>query len=152
MIKSVDKDGGNSCGTPLQVVASMSDHVMDDILTPLTAWLEKEDALPVGAKMALRLILEELLANAVMHGAARSGSDIRLFMSVQPNGIEIRFWDSGIAFNPQTALPEDTREDDLDDRPIGQLGWPLILHYCSVTSYERVEGQNRLALLFQFNG
>lgn len=152
MTKSGDKTGTNPHHSPLQVVASMSDQVMDDILTPLTAWLEQEDALPIGAKMALRLILEELLANAVMHGDAKSGSDIRLFMSVQPAGIEIGFWDSGIAFNPQTDLPDDSRDDDLDERPIGQLGWPLILHYCSITGYERVEGQNRLTLLFPLNG
>lgn len=152
MTKSGDKIGGNSLATPLQVVALMSDQVMDDILTPLTTWLEQEDALPIGAKMALRLILEELLANAVMHGAAPSGSEIRLSMSVQPDGIEIRFWDSGVAFNPQADLPQDSRDDDFDDRPVGQLGWPLILHYCSVTGYERIESQNRLTLLFQFNG
>ncbi len=146
-----DDPGNNSPDADLDIVAAMSASVMDDILTPLTNWLDQDDTLPIGVKFALRLILEELLANTVMHGAVPPGSDIRLQISALPEGVQIRFQDSGVAFNPETDLPHDSREDNLDDRPVGQLGWPLILHYCSISLYERFDEQNRLTLLFRFN-
>lgn len=150
MPNSDDLRNNTTSQVPLNVVVPMSGNVMDDVLTPLTEWLEQQEALPIGPRMALRLILEELLANTVMHGDPPEGSPVQLRLDMRSDAVEIRFRDSGVAFNPQTDLPPDTREDEEDDRPVGQLGWPLILHYCSITDYQRVDEQNRLTLTFGF--
>jgi len=142
---------GNGPDT-VDIVTTMSDQVMDQILTPFVSWLEKNESLHIGAKMALRLILEELLANTVMHSGADDGTEIRLSVSLIREGVSIHFRDCGVAFNPVTDLPQDSRENDMDDRPVGQLGWPLILSYCSITGYERKDDQNRLSLLFRYAG
>ena len=151
MAKSDNQIAGNGPDT-VDIVTTMSDRMMDQILTPFVSWLEKKDTLHIGAKMALRLILEELLANTVMHSCAEHGTEIRLSVSLDRNGVSIQFCDCGVAFNPETDLPQDSRENDLDDRPVGQLGWPLILNYCSITGYERKDDQNRLSLRFQYDG
>lgn len=136
----------------LNIAVPLSESVFDDILELFTAWLDGEETLPMSAKMALRLILEELLANTVMHGNAAANSEIALYMAVTDDGVDIRFRDYGVAFNPTMDLPQDSREHTQENRPVGRLGWPLILHYCSLDKYERANGQNRLELTFKPGG
>ncbi|MEQ9489527.1 MAG: ATP-binding protein [Alphaproteobacteria bacterium] len=133
----------------LSIAAPLSETIFDDVLGPFAIWLDTEETLPMSAKMALRLILEELLANTVMHGNAAANSEIALNLAVTGDGVKIGFRDHGVAFNPATDLPHDSREDTLENRPVGRLGWPLILHYCSLDKYERANGQNRLELTFK---
>lgn len=135
----------------LQITVPFTDSVMDDVLQPLDTWLDRQETLTMRNRMALQLILEELLANMVMHGQAQPNSEIGLKLAVLTDGIAISFRDSGAAFNPATDLPPDSRDDQLEDRPVGRLGWPLILHYCSITGYRRVDGENRLELKFRLD-
>ncbi len=104
-----------------------------------------------GCAMALRLVLEELVTNSIMHGAADIDPTdpqygIHVDFHFDDGFLHFRYADHGAPFDPSTDLPRDTREEDLVDRPDGQLGWPLILHYCDFLHYVRAEGQNRMTL------
>ena len=104
-----------------------------------------------GCALALRLVLEELVTNSIMHGGAgfhRSDAEtgIHVDFHFDDGFLHFRYVDHGAPFDPRTDLPRDAREDHLDARPDGQLGWPLILHYCDLLHYARAEGQNRMTL------
>ncbi len=99
--------------------------------------------------LILRLVLEELVSNSVMHGeegsnARDSDAYIEVNFHVADGFLYMRYADHGSPFNPREDLPPDTRGDQLDDRPQGQLGWPLILHYCDLAYYAREADQNRM--------
>lgn len=104
--------------------------------------------------LALRLVLEELVTNSIMHGqptADRDGSEtgIHVDFHIEDQFLIFRYVDHGSPFDPRADLPRDAREDHLDDRPDGQLGWALILHYCDLLDYQRASGQNRMLLRFR---
>lgn len=103
--------------------------------------------------LALRLVIEELVTNSIMHGGAaarlnggRGDPDTGIHVDFHTDGnfLHFRYVDHGAAFDPRRDLPRDAREDHLDDRPDGQLGWPLILHYCDLIAYDRKDGQNHM--------
>ena len=104
-----------------------------------------------GCGLALRLVLEELVTNSIMHGGTdRKDADpetgIHVDFHVDGNFLHFRYVDHGAPFDPRKDLPRDAREDHLDARPDGQLGWPLILHYCDLLDYGREGKQNRMVL------
>lgn len=95
----------------------------------------------------LTLIVEELITNSVKHGGVSSDSPITLAVDLDGGRVELTYTDTGVAFNPLCDLPEHDRDEELEDRRIGGLGWPLILHYCESTAYSREGGENRLILM-----
>lgn len=104
-----------------------------------------------GCALALRLVLEELVTNSIMHGVDAAGeidpeNGIHVDFYLHKGFLNFRYVDHGSPFDPRNDLPRDAREDHLDDRPDGQLGWPLILHYCDLVDYLRADGQNRMYL------
>lgn len=96
----------------------------------------------------LRLVVEELVANLMDHGQVPPEG--RVLLSTGRDGDaswRLVVDDPGVAFDPRSDLPWDSRNAGLDDRPIGSLGWPLILEYCRIESYERTDdGRNRTVL------
>ncbi|WP_161973809.1 ATP-binding protein [Hwanghaeella grinnelliae] len=104
-----------------------------------------------GCGLALRLVLEELVTNSIMHGWGKGAHDdpetgIHVDFHIDDGVLHFRYVDHGSPFDPRSDLPSDSRDEHLDDRPDGQLGWPLILHYCDLLHYAREEGQNRMHL------
>lgn len=113
--------------------------------------LQSRLGLTDGSAIALRLVLEELVTNSIMHGAADSGHDgpeagVHIDFLVEDGFLHFRYTDHGAPFDPRKDLPRDAREDHLDDRPDGQLGWLLILHYCDLLHYGRNENRNCMLL------
>lgn len=103
----------------------------------------------------LRLVVEEITANIDMHGNAPAGSVITLISEPAENEgdsaiIRLTIRDFGIAFDPRHDLEGDDRTNELEDRGVGGLGWPLILELCDIESYERTPaGENILSLLIR---
>jgi hypothetical protein len=64
-------------------------------------------------------------------------------MACNESAIFLEYRDGGTAFDPRQDLPLDSRELSLEERPIGGLGWPLILHYCRLESCHCIDGENR---------
>jgi serine/threonine-protein kinase RsbW/sigma-B regulation protein RsbU (phosphoserine phosphatase) len=94
----------------------------------------------------LVLILEELITNSVKHGRPPPDAPIHVTLTPRRRDILIHYEDACSPFDPTKNLPPDMRDAPLEERPLGGLGWPLILHYCAIVSYERIEGGNRLIL------
>jgi len=82
---------------------------------------------------ALRLSLEEALANAILHGNVRDESKhIRVRYQVTPERIDLYVADEGDGFNP-TDVPDPTLPENLQ-RPTGR-GIMLMRSYMTLVEY-----------------
>lgn len=75
------------------------------------------------ARYAVRLVLEELLANIVLHGGARSEAEV--LVRANAGGIAVRISDDGIAFDPTSAAAA-TAPDSLAHARVGGLGLTMV--------------------------
>jgi anti-sigma regulatory factor (Ser/Thr protein kinase) len=118
----------------------------------LSSWLDDR----IGALLldrtvayAVRLCLEEVVLNAVTHGAPPDGEagDILVRLDRTPDGLRAWVEDHGPPFDPlsQEAAP---LPRTLEEAPLGGLGIRLIRAFASGISYCRAGGANRLTLSF----
>jgi anti-sigma regulatory factor (Ser/Thr protein kinase) len=101
------------------------------------------------AQYATDLVLEELLSNIVRHGGVGSShvgdGAMSVAIGVEPDVVEIRVRDRGIAFDPTlptTALPGHARADGR----VGGFGLTLVRQFVQHLHYERAGGENRLCV------
>jgi sigma-B regulation protein RsbU (phosphoserine phosphatase) len=95
----------------------------------------------------VRLVLEELLANAIDHGGA---VECTVDLSFTERTITLRIVDDGHAFNPLDAPDLELDAEDLD-RPIGGLGIHLIKTMSLDAVYAREGDRNKLTLVLPRN-
>lgn len=97
--------------------------------------------------LALRLVLvvEELLTNAVTHGAACGGRG-RLTLSLEGGELELTYEDQAVPFNPLVEAPPARFDPDVLARPVGGLGVHLIRAFSDRQAYRHADGWNRLTL------
>ena len=89
----------------------------------------------------LTLVVEELIANVVEHGAAPEAGRVVLRLERAGQGARLSLSDGGVAFDPRTmedAGPNLERG--------GGAGIALIRGWSEIESYSRRGGRNRLAL------
>ncbi len=93
------------------------------------------------------LAVEELLANAVIHGRKLSGRDPRLLVTCDcgEGRLRVEVRDDGPPFNPLEA-PMPDLDSPLDERPAGGLGVHLVLTLVDEVQYARQGGENVVAL------
>lgn len=103
--------------------------------------------LDVEAQSDVRLVLEELLANALDHGGA---AECTVDLSFTERTITLKIIDDGAAFNPLDGPDLELDADDLD-RPIGGLGLHLIKTMSLDAVYAREDDRNRLTLVLPRN-
>ena len=108
----------------------------------------QESRLATGLAVRLRVVCEELIRNVVLHGDPVPGSAIELELAELSEGVRIMIGDRGVAFDPRTLRLGDRAEAVMADVE-GGVGWPLILAWCDIVSYEREDGVNRLHLLLR---
>ena len=84
--------------------------------------------LPPALQHVLDLVVEELLTNTLRHGKPYQDAPIEVRLAYHEPATFLTYHDGGTAFDPRHDLPLDVRELSLEERPIGGLGWPLILH------------------------
>jgi anti-sigma regulatory factor (Ser/Thr protein kinase) len=117
----------------------------------LSDWLdEQEQVLPIpnGLVYAVRLCLEEAVANLISHTPATSeGPDITVDLAWQGDVLIAAIEDHGPPFDPRTA-PAPARPASLDDATPGGLGIMLMLSFATDIEYDTVPGRNRLTLRF----
>jgi serine/threonine-protein kinase RsbW len=114
----------------------------------LSEWLdEQESALPIpdGVAYAVRLCLEEAVANLVLHTPATS--DIAVDLAWQGDVMVAAVEDHGPPFDPRT-VPAPARPASLDDALPGGLGIMLMRSFASDIDYETASGRNRLTFRF----
>lgn len=87
---------------------------------------------------AVEIVLEEWLTNVFRHGAR---SAVSLQVSIDVDGIVMRFVDDGPAFDP-TERPMSERPTNLDAAQPGGLGLFLIHHYARSWHYAREDNRN----------
>jgi anti-sigma regulatory factor (Ser/Thr protein kinase) len=108
-------------------------------------WIEQQAAewgASAKTNSILQMVVEEVLANVVIHGLAPNNAEIQLCWTQEPTGslrLEIR--DFGQPFNP-LAQPEVDIDAELDDRSIGGLGIHLVRTYMDDCYYRYENQQN----------
>lgn len=112
----------------------------------LSAWAGARD-LPADVIFAIRLCLEEVLANILTHAFA--GGDHAILVDIRRDDGEVvlSVHDDGKPFDPlaATAAIPDT---SLAEAEIGGHGLILLKGYASRLAYERKGGRNRLVMGF----
>ena len=91
------------------------------------------------ARYALRLVIEELLANVVLHGGARS--DVEVLVRAKADGIAVRISDDGTAFDPTSAAPA-AAPGSLADAKAGGLGLTMVRSVVRRIAWRRDGGRN----------
>ena len=119
-------------------------------LTRLAGWIEGfvRHGVSSDLSFAIRLCLEEAVANVIMYGAAR-GDRLEIAVELERNGgtLVARIEDDGRHFDP-TEVPPPPPVTSLEDTKIGHLGVHLMRSFASGLRYERLNGRNRLTLRF----
>jgi anti-sigma regulatory factor (Ser/Thr protein kinase) len=125
-------------GANLDVLSSIGAFVMD---------AAKEAGLNSRAAYRLRLAVDEMATNVIVHGKPleHSGDDeIRLVSDIDEESLKITMEDRGPEFNPLArAVPDDHLAKPLEQRPIGGLGVFLAIRGVDHFHYERVGNTNR---------
>jgi anti-sigma regulatory factor (Ser/Thr protein kinase) len=117
----------------------------------LSNWLDEQEgtlAIPDSIAYAVRLCLEEAVANLINHTPATGdGPDITVDLGWKGGVMVVAIEDHGPPFDPRTA-PAPVRPATLDDAIPGGLGIHLIRSFASEIDYTSVSGRNRLTLWF----
>lgn len=96
------------------------------------------------ASYRLRLAVDEIATNIIVHGYAEAGlqGTLDLFADIDDRTLTFLIEDSGAAFDPhQAAVPE--TDLPLEQRPIGGLGVYLAIRSVDEFLYERIGDRNR---------
>jgi serine/threonine-protein kinase RsbW len=102
--------------------------------------------LPDAVRRDLLVVLDELLANVVMHGVgAQPDGMVRVEVHSGHDRVAVVVTDNGPPFDPLARASPDTALG-VDDRPIGGLGIHLVRHLVDHARYVREDGHNILTL------
>lgn len=123
------------------------------LLTALDAHLRAAPAPPAQAERAL-LVVEELIANAFLHGGAEATGGVEVALSLRPGArLEGEIRHRGPAFDPASDPASDPDVDpgaqsdpaaDPDPDRIGGQGLRLIRAFTAALSHAHAEGLNRV--------
>jgi anti-sigma regulatory factor (Ser/Thr protein kinase) len=107
------------------------------------AGLDRKDA------YRLRLAVDELATNVVMHGYQEAGltGTISVWADIDSNRLVICIEDAGIPYDPTATPAPDDLDEPLEDREIGGLGVFLARRGVDELHYERVDDHNRSILV-----
>lgn len=93
-----------------------------------------------GARLAV--VVEELVSNAVRHGAEDGSIAIDLIMAIRGDEVTLVLEDDGVAFDPT----EDRAFGGPDAETGGGVGLALVRAWANVFGYDRKYGRNRIEL------
>jgi anti-sigma regulatory factor (Ser/Thr protein kinase) len=106
----------------------------------------RECSLEDQVEFDLNLVLEELFVNALRHGGCEGMENaIRVQLQSTEDGVEVKYSDRGIPFDPTTAAPPDL-ETSLEDRRAGGLGIHFVRELMSGLRYQRCGDENWLTM------
>ena len=93
-----------------------------------------------GARLAV--VVEELVSNAIRHGAEDGSIAFELTMSTPADEIVLLLEDDGVAFDPT----QDRGFTGPDAETGGGVGLALVRAWANVFRYNRKDGRNRIEL------
>lgn len=105
--------------------------------------------LPYKATFAAKLAIEELVVNAVTHGAKGTDGTIRLVARRRPRHVEIEIRDSAPAFDP-FDVPPPRVDVSIEQRKIGGLGIHIVRTLMDEWGYAREGNENVIRLCKRF--
>ena len=119
-------------------------------LRRLSVWVERwtQEGVSPDVSFALRLCLEEAVANVIMYGATDGELSIAIELERLGGTLVARIEDNGQAFDPTQMAPRPL-PSTLKEAKIGDLGIHLVRSFASRMDYERSHGRNRLTLQFE---
>jgi anti-sigma regulatory factor (Ser/Thr protein kinase) len=94
------------------------------------------------ARFAARLVVEEVVLNAIEHGGSQS---VSMEAELEGGRVRLVFEDDGTPFDPTTHRAGDGAGTLQDARPRGR-GLVLVRGFTRSIDYRRAEGRNRLSL------
>jgi anti-sigma regulatory factor (Ser/Thr protein kinase) len=135
---------------PLTVPATL------DSLAPIATYVlaaADEAGLDRRARYRLRLSVDELASNIIMHGCAEATdagvepAPIELRAEIDDKTLTVTIEDSGAPFDPSDVPPPDDLHLPAEQRKIGGLGVYLALQGVDHFSYDRIGARNRTTLV-----
>jgi len=125
----------------------------DENLDRLVAWIEDFCQKYTSAEpfeMHMQLSAEELFLNEVNHvdSQQRKTDLLRFALWPQPEGVVLVMETDGPPFDPFSDAPEPDVDASVEDRAIGGLGLKLVRETATKSAYCRVNGCNRISLVF----
>ena len=111
------------------------------------AEFSREQGWPEDLDFTVRLILEELVLNAVHYGTDDKSTEIGLHLTSDEDQVRIVVSDNGVPFNPLEESPVPDLEASVEDRKVGGLGVYFIKSMADSATYERLEGRNRMTIV-----
>lgn len=109
-----------------------------------TAFASFADAqhVPDHVRRSLQVVLDDLLANVVLHGlAGRADGEATIEVTRRPEALIVTISDNGPPFDPFVRAAPDTTLS-IEARQIGGLGIHLVKQMMDEVSYERREDRN----------
>jgi serine/threonine-protein kinase RsbW len=101
------------------------------------------------AAYRLRLAVDEIVTNIILHGYQEAGrtSDVSIRAQMDPDVLTITLEDTALPFDPRN-LPRPKQIDlPLEERPVGGLGIFLAMENVDQFKYEYVGNRNRNILI-----
>lgn len=104
-----------------------------------------EAGLDKKAAYKLRLAVDEIASNIIVHGYEEAGLEgvLDLYAVLDEEALTISIEDTGIPYDPTQKPPPDYLHLPLEEREIGGLGVYLAYQGVDKFLYERVEDRNR---------
>ena len=104
-------------------------------------------ALSRDLQSRLNLVLDELVTNSVCYAPPDLVEpELRLRLFVDQDTIVAQLEDNGEAYNPFEEAPEPDTSLGIAERPIGGLGIFFVKKLTDSSTYERIDGRNRITL------
>jgi anti-sigma regulatory factor (Ser/Thr protein kinase) len=104
-------------------------------------------ALSRDLQSRLNLVLDELVTNSVCYALPDLAEpELRLRLFVDQDTIVAQLEDNGEAYNPFEEAPEPDTSLGIAERPIGGLGIFFVKKLTDSSTYERIDGRNRITL------
>ncbi len=96
----------------------------------------------------LALAFEEVFANICNYAYPQGPGEVMLACQIENGAFVAEIMDQGQPFDP-ASLPEPGLHAALDARPIGGLGWFLVLRLVDEFEYRRADGHNIVRLILR---
>lgn len=123
------------------------------ILANYVCWAARKAGISTKATYRLRLAVDEIATNIVIHGYTEAGKKGTLHVSAHWNDsyLTVVLEDIGISYDPaQTSIPEKLNSP-LQERPLGGLGIYLALWGVDEFYYKAFDNRNRSIFLVKRN-
>jgi serine/threonine-protein kinase RsbW len=101
------------------------------------------------ASYRLRLAVDEIVTNVVLHGYGQSGNTgmLELQAGIEEQRLTIWIEDTGLTYDPQRYQRPEGLDLPIDQRQVGGLGVYLAMRSVDKFLYERVGDRNRHTLI-----